>query len=287
MIDRASIFADPEIVESVRSRFIPAAIDVVHHQHQKDSEGDFYRGFAAEGGQGFYVCAADGKRLGFSNHRGSDRMKDFLNRALEAFQPVDAPVRRNGDVDRWWVRQPPEGGLVVNVSCKVLDGYVRTDSPMERIHAASLGRDHLWVRKEERESLARGVFPESLGRRLARYHLIDSTRGSSPLWEKGELKKVELSLKGGTVTGSVHLETPSGDRGYRAEILGFVEAREGQVIRFDVVARGEFWGHGPHNPRAPVGRFPFAVAFTLASGKEEADRVPPEANRSDPDEYLR
>ena len=45
--------------------------------------------------------------------------------------------------------------------------------------------------------------------------------------------------------------------------------------RFDVVARGSFFGEGRYTRKAPKGRFPLAVAFSLADGEDVADRVEP------------
>ena len=57
-------------------------------------------------------------------------------------------------------------------------------------------------------------------------------------------------------------------------------------MRFDLVARGEFWGHGTYTPDPPKGRFPFAVALRLAAGSSAADKVPPQGSR-DLRDYIR
>lgn len=279
--------SDPEIVELLKTKFIPVALNVVFHQHQRDAEGDFYRGFAVQDGQGLYACRSDGTRIEYTNHRSPARMKDLLARALADTKPAAAFTARTDRPDQWWVRRPPEGGLIAKVTSKVLGGYEKSDNLWIQAAQHSLGRDHLWVRKDEREALARGEFPQSLARRIARFHLIDNTRGTTEYWGKDDARMVELALKDGRVAGRVRLETSSGDRGYTAELFGWVEAKEGAVTRFDLVARGESWGQPRYNKGAPPGKYPFAVAFTLAAGGDEADRVPPEYNRSDPDEYLR
>jgi hypothetical protein len=58
-----------------------------------------------------------------------------------------------------------------------------------------------------------------------------------------------------------------------------IAAKGGKVTRFDVVARGSFWGEGPYSPGAPPGKFPFAVAFTLTAIKSDRDRIPPAGAR--------
>jgi hypothetical protein len=129
--------------------------------------------------------------------------------------------------------------------------------------------------------------PESVKARLARFHLIDNTRGEPPLWGRDEVRQLRLMLREGRLAGSVHLETKAGDRGYRAHLLGFVEAKDDKVVRFDAVAKGLFWGQGTYTSGAPKGMFPFAVAFTLAGGKGEVLEVPPGGARGNLKGYLR
>ncbi|MAW75928.1 MAG: hypothetical protein CMJ95_00865, partial [Planctomycetes bacterium] len=94
MLDRASTFADPEIVQLLKSRFIAVAIDQAYHRRQQDAEGEFYRKIAGQGPrrdfkkttQGLYLASASGKLLGFNNNRGGDRIKALMKKALEQFQ---------------------------------------------------------------------------------------------------------------------------------------------------------------------------------------------------------
>jgi len=48
-----------------------------------------------------------------------------------------------------------------------------------------------------------------------------------------------------------------------------------------------FWGEGRYTRRAPEGRFPFAVSFTLADGSDIADAIPPQGSRGWVGGYLR
>jgi hypothetical protein len=172
------------------------------------------------------------------------------------------------------------------VNAKVLGGYEPTDDEWRRIFQSALSRDNLWIRKDEHEALVRGELPESLKRRIARFHLVDNTRGEPPNWDASDIRKLDLRLVDGKLTGSVELATKSGDRGYVADLLGFVETRDGRVVRLDMVAKGWYWGEGPFTAGAPKGRFPLAVAFSLASGEEEADRVPPQGSKGWLPEYI-
>jgi len=157
---------------------------------------------------------------------------------------------------------------------------------MEKAWKSSLGREHLWVRKDEAEALARGKLPRSLKLRIVRYHLVDNTRGTPTGWTEQEIKKLDLKLKGGRLTGSARLETKDGRRGYQADLLGFLEVKNGKVTRFDMVVQGQFWGQGTYTPGAPKGRFPLAIAFTLLDASDPLSNLVPDAVRCYAD-YLR
>ena len=295
MLDRESTFKDPEIVSLLKSRFIPVAIDQAYQRRQKDTEGDFYRKIAGQGPrnnfkgttQGLYLATASGKLLGFNNNRGGDRIRRMMKKALDGFEAPAAAVIKRSKVDARYNPKPPEGGLVVRVQTKVLGGYEKTEDRWRKIFQNALSRDNLWVTKEEHEALAAGKVPSALQKRIARYHLVDNTRGEPPMWKADEVRSIEFSLEDGRLSGSVHLETASGKRGYKVSLLGRVEKKDGRITRFDLVARGEFWGEGTYTRGAPKGRFPLAASFTLADGSDIADGVPPQGSRGWVRGYLR
>ena len=295
MLDRESTFKDPEIVRLLKSRFIPVAIDQAYQRRQKDTEGDFYRKIAGQGPrnnfqgttQGLYLATASGKLLGFNNNRGGDRIRRMMKKALDGFEAPAAAVIERSKVDARYNPKPPGGGLVVRVQTKVLGGYEKTEDRWKKIFQNALSRDNLWMTKEEHEALAAGKVPSALQKRIARYHLVDNTRGEPPMWKADEVRSIEFSLEDGRLSGSVHLETASGKRGYKVSLLGRVEKKDGRITRFDLVARGEFWGEGTYTRGAPSGRFPLAASFTLADGSDIADGVPPQGSRGWVRGYLR
>ncbi|MFP6631678.1 MAG: hypothetical protein VCD16_03475 [Planctomycetota bacterium] len=295
MLDRESTFKDPEIVRLLKSSFIPVAIDQAYQRRQKDTEGDFYRKIAGQGPrnnfqgttQGLYLATASGKLLGFNNNRGGDRIRRMMKKALDGFEAPAAAVIERSKVDARYNPKPPGGGLVVRVQTKVLGGYEKTEDRWKKIFQNALSRDNLWMTKEEHEALAAGKVPSALQKRIARYHLVDNTRGEPPMWKADEVRSIEFSLEDGRLSGTVHLETVSGKRGYKVSLLGHVEKKNGRVTRFDLVARGEFWGEGTYTRGAPKGRFPLAVSFTLADGSDIADGVPPQGSRGWVRGYLR
>jgi hypothetical protein len=295
VIDRVSTFANPEIIELLKSRFVTVAIDQAYQRRQQDDEGDFYRKLAGQGPrkdfndttQGLYVGTADGKLLAFTNHRGPEHVKRTLTRALDEFQPADFVAPEAKRSDPRWTYQPPAGGLIVRVTAKVLGRYEPTDDMWRQAFQSALSRDNLWTTAAEHQSLVAGRFPASLAQRIARFHLVDNTRGEPPMWERNEIKSLELTLAAGKLSGTFHLRSVDGQRGFQGDLLGVVETDNHQVTRFDLVARGQFWGEGPFTTGAPKGEFPFAVAFTLSDGKDEADKVRPQASRGWLDGYLR
>jgi len=295
VLDRESTFADPAIVKLLQTRFIPVAIDQAYQRRQNDNEGKFYQKIANQGPrkigrgttQGLYTADASGRLLAFTNNRGATRVLGMMNGALKKHRPVKAAAIAKGTPDARYNPKPPKGGLVVRVTSKVLGGYEEPDNEFRRIYQTSLGRDNLWIRADEHSALTTGQLPPSLMKRLARFHLVDNTRGEPPMWEPNEIKKLEGTLRNGQLHATVHLRTAKGDRGYETELLGRIETKAGKVTRLDLVAKGEFWGEGTYTRRAPKDRFPLAIAFTLADGKDAADTIPPQGSRGWVRGYIR
>ena len=295
MLDRESTFADPVIVKLLQTRFIPVAIDQAYQRRQKDNEGKFYQKIANQGPrkvgrgttQGLYTADAAGQLLAFTNNRGSQRVQRMIQTALAKHQPAKVAAIAKGTPDARYNPKPPKGGLVVRVTSKVLGGYEEPENEWRRIFQTSLGRDNLWISANEHAALAKGQLPQSLLKRLARFHLVDNTRGEPPMWNDNEIKKLEVKIENGQLRGTAILRTAKGDRGFEAELMGRIETKAGKVTRLDVVAKGEFWGEGTYTRNAPKGRFPLAIALTLADGKDAADTIPPQGSRGWLPGYIR
>jgi len=300
VLDRESTFAHPEIVELLKSKFIPVAIDQAYERRQKDTEGDFYRKIAGQGPrsnfqgttQGFYISTAAGELLLYNNNRDPDKVARLMKQKLSQFADsaaatADTQAIKVAKVDPRYNATPPEGGLVLRVHAKVLQGYSPTADPWKSILQASMSRDNFWLSAKEHQALVRGEVPASLQQRLARYHLVDGTRGEPPMWRAEDVRDIELQLEDGNLTGTVKLSTKSDDRGYDAELKGEVQVEDGKVTRFDMVCLGKFWGEGRYTGGAPRGKFPLAISFTLADGSDMADGIPPQASRGWLEGYLR
>lgn len=272
------------------------AIDQWYHRRQKDAEGDFYRKIAGQSRgmdfnsttQGLYVATPDGKLLGWTNNRSPEHVKAVLKKAFAEFQPGEAPTLKNERPDANFNYSPPEGGLVLCVTAKILDGYGTPANEQTRWFQESLGRDTLWARKDEREALARGEVPATLKTRMARFTMMDFTRGEPAFWAPEEVRSMDLALKDGVLSGRVHVESADGKRGFKADLRGLVESKDGQVTRFDLVARGPAWGWGGTTAEsAPKDKFTLALAYRIAPGTDEADKVTPQGAKAWFPEYIK
>ena len=284
----------------LRTRFVPVAIDQAYQRRQKDAEGEFYRKIAGQGPrsnfqsttQGLYIATAQGKLLLYNNNRDPAKVQRLLKEKLNIFQQNLAEYSRAvaikpGKVDARYNVSPPKGGLVVRVRAKVLGGYEPTTDRWRAIFQSALSRDNLWISAAEHQALVQGQIPVSLQKRIARFHLVDNTRGEPPMWRDKEIRQLKMTVRGNRIEGQVLLRTDSGDRGYQAELFGELEVKAGKVVRLDLLARGDFWGDGPYTRNAPKGKFPLAVSFTLADGTDVADRIPPQGSRGWLPGYLR
>jgi hypothetical protein len=321
-VGRALTFADPKIIELARTRFVPVAADDWYQRRRQDDEGAFFRKVADQGPrkgqggstrQGIYVFTAAGVLLGYRNHPDPNVMHGFLVDALKAWQrlpPQDrAPdaiaVAERGKVDGQYHRAVPEGGAVVNVFTRILD---RTDGGEMCYGSCKFpggdraAHDHLWLLPEDIQALLardaapgdRFDAPNRLTHRLARFHLVDNTRGEPPIWRRDDVRLAELSAIVEKVNGDVvslklvgrfslatQADDKQADRGYDVHVLGYVTGNRRTLTlqRFDLVALGDHWGQGPFTRGARPGRTPLGVALSLSRGDAAHDRVPPQAAR--------
>lgn len=286
----------------LKEDFVPVAIDQWYHRRQQDAEGQFYRKIASQGPrndfeqttQGRYVCTAEGELLGFNNNRGPDRIGKLMRQALKEFNPNSvakvAPINSDA-VDPKYNFGPPENGLILRVHSKVLGGYKPTED-WTSVFQQAIGRDNAWFTENEKARLLKcinegGELPQPIVQRIARFHLIDNTRGEPPRWAPEEIKALTLSVDpSGVMRGKVHLETKDGKRGYEANLFGVIKSKDNEITQFDLVCRGEFWGTGPYTGFAPEGKFPLAIAFRIADGTDPSDAIAPHGTKGWVDGYY-
>ncbi|MCR9116062.1 MAG: hypothetical protein NXI22_03830 [bacterium] len=284
MLDRESTFADAEIVKLLKTKFVPVAIDQKNQRKQKDAEGEFYRKIAGQSPrnnfnsttQGFYIATPAGKLLLYNNNRNPERVRRLMREKLAEYRPEKTAALVDGESDKRFDFKPPRGGLIVRVRAKVLAGYEPTTDRWRTIFQNAMSRDNLWISREEHLALVAGDIPKSLQRRLAKFHLVDNTRGEPPMWNDDEIRSINMKLSDGVITGSASLRTAKGDRSYDVEFRGVIETKNKQIVRFDMVALGDFFGQGRYTGNAPEGKFPLGISFSLADGSDTADSVPPQ-----------
>lgn len=312
--------------------YVPVAADDWYQRRRQDAEGEFFRAVAdqgprkGEGGstrQGIYCLTAAGRLLAYKNAgQAPDVMREILRDGLAAWRALPEADRRPGAVavpgdagrvDDRYSRRPPEGGLVLDVFTRALDrnddGKSYSDADCSLGGGDEAARDHLWLTRDEWRSLIptqavvgrSAPVPEAIVRRIARFHLVDDTRGEPPFWSGDEVRAAELTATVESATpaeirlrldGRALLATdadPSrAGRGYDARLLGYVnyDRKADALTRFDLVAVGDHWGEGPHTGGARPGRTPMGVALALVRGDSPTDSIPPQAAR-EANEYFR
>jgi hypothetical protein len=287
MVDRASTFADDETLALLKKNYVAYAPPLTEILKSRDAVGDFFRKVVNQRPeprhtkQGYYICSPDGKLLkGWMYPRPDDgTMKRYLKEVAEKYEsPKEIEPLDKSRVDRYANPLPPEGGMVLEVSAKLLEAkWQPTNLERFQIIRGAIGRDRLWVTRAEVQELLKGSVPDSLLERMIRFHLVDNTRGVPSMWQSGDLKSLHLTTtsEGGKIglAGDLNLEE-AGNRRYEAKLKGSIEAKENAVTRFDVVVRGIYHIQKIGLGEIPIGASTLAVAFTIAEPGEHS-RVAP------------
>ena len=291
-----SKFSKDELVDLLLREFVPVAFDQFYQRQRNDAEGEFYRKIASQGPrknfkrttQGCYVADAAGNLYGFNNNFGTERLLEVTRKALKEFNAAKikiAPTKKlkRGTSDPKFDRTIAPGAVVVQVNSKVLyPAGTEFANEHARIFGTAISRDNLWVLPKELEDLSKGKLSQSLAFRIARFHLVDNTRGEPEMWGKDDIRQLEMEvLPGNKIGGSVYLKTKSGKRGYQAKLMGFFEIDDatGALKRFDLVALGEHWGKSRWVANAAKGKTPLAITFRLAKKNDIAFTVPPQGTK--------
>lgn len=302
--------------------FVSISADDWYQRRREDAVGEFFRKVADQGPrkgqgggtrQGIYCLTADGKLLAYKNAgQNAEVMRDVLKQALAAWKKLPEEQRKPGalklenpDIDPRYSRKPPTGAVVVKVYTRILDRDSKGEfckGSCPTLGGDKTARDHLWLTEADIRSLipadatvnARFAVPATIAERIARFHLIDNTRGEPPMWQKKEIHRLDMQA---TVlaTSNEHLNLridgsallAAGDdpgqaaRGFDVKLLGYVgyDRRKQALGRFDLVAFGEHWGDGTFTRGARKGRTPLGIAFELAGNDAAAAGVPPQAAR--------
>jgi hypothetical protein len=319
--------SDPETVQLLTTKFVCVGQNV--HENRPDrgrfkDDVDFYNKF---GGRledkfavrdGFVILTVEGEMLVKSRRMGytRDDLRDWLKDGLAEFEKrlkagyVPKYVPSAGAVEKPVRYQAPEGAVVLMMRNKILgydaqaiNGLYSRPGGDPKLSFAkeymeSPGQMFLLLRKEEAAALAKGSLPTTVKLLLAsslmdpvqENRLLIKPRGNLP-WQPRDLKKLEMRLEDGRLTGSVRLERTieegehKGHGSYEGEILGLVEAKDGRLTRFDVVVKGHgvdaFAPRPPHRV-VPTGRFPMVFAFSIVNKPEELAKIPFQSMFADP-----
>jgi len=287
MVDRASAFADDETLELLRTKYVAFAPSLTELLKARDSAGDFFRKVVNQRAepkhskQGYYICSPDGTLIkGWMYPRPDDgTMKRYMKEALANYQsPKQVDPLDTSRIDRYANPVVPPGGQVAEVFTRLLDAkWQPTNLERFSMIRGALGRDRLWITKSEIQELAKGAVPDSLLERMLRFHMVDNTRGVPALWQKGDIKDLQIKITPHNgalrVDGSVLLEE-STNRRFEAKIEGTLEVKGEKISRFDFVVQGSHTAKKPDVGEIPLGAATLAVAFSLAEAGEPA-RVPP------------
>ncbi len=276
-----------------------------HESKRRDAEGEFLKKIAESQPygrkhghvQGLIVADVSGRvYLYVDTDAGyqDPKLAEKLREAAEMVPPAEPVQLDDGPDDQRFRPEMPPGSRVVRVLTKNIDD----PDERSRMGGEALGYENLWIRADEAQQLARGLVPESLKRRIATYHLLNSYTGESQLHHVGKgpdhvegqagVREFDLTLDDGLLSGSVHIVI-SPTHHYRARLLGFVEAREGRLTRFDLVARGplvrKYFADSSLERTTQVAAFRIATEEQMK--RDGSYRIPPGFHVFPMDDYLR
>jgi hypothetical protein len=281
VIAREAVLNDPKVVALLRKHFVCVAIANAGNENTTAQERIWARPLGGNAStQGMSAFTAGGKLLARGGGFQAAPVRKMLQVALSKFEPEEAPVIETA-APKDAVARPPEGGLVLYVTWKVIDRKQLAGSSSgevyDKVFRTALGVDRLWVRKDEAQALAKGDFPDSLRKRMAP-HL--------KFVVPGKLKTNGIQLTDGRLSGFLLSE-----EGDRSDALGFLETEAGKVTRFDLVIKGLGMRCGDHGFEAGLSVMPkgekvqVAVSFMLADPSKELSRTLPHRARGS--QYLK
>ena len=304
MADREFVFSQPEVQRVIREKFIPLAMDDWYLRRQSDANGKFFlkmteaspRGTAGTATrQGRYAFTAAGTCLGFNNNRGPDRLLRMLKESLAKWDKLPptnrAPSGEIADAPReaTYHRPLPKGGAVIKVFTRVLErgpdgAFTHCAAPADadgKFEHRGFGAavDHLWLRAEDVTTLLPPAdaptgkpipLSPALALRLARFHLVDNTRGEPSQWSRAEVRSLALALVPESagrarLEGEMHLETKDGRRGFTGKLVGHLTHAKGKLIAFEAVVIGDHWGESALTRGARPGRTPIGFGFQFVA----------------------
>ena len=152
MLAREAILNDPEVVEILKKHFVCFAIDNADHSNTTPKEREWHKPLGGRAStQGMSAFTAGGQFLagggGFNVKPNLKMLKDALNKfqSDDKFKDEPAPVFEK-DAERAAAKRPPESGLVLYVTWKILEPEKLLNSKSsynDKHHSNALGVDRL------------------------------------------------------------------------------------------------------------------------------------------------
>jgi hypothetical protein len=236
--------------------------------------------------QGMYIFGADGTPYAFCNDHGPEDIEKMMDLGLERFRknpPRKVVISDSDRMASFSITPPP--------TAQVLQAYSRIPSPPESSTYLNkgVGRDFCWIYEKELREVARlalggeeFAIPETIARRLARFHFVDGVRGTPNMWKSSEVKSLRLRAKpeGSAkliLSGEFSLRTSRGNRRYAGSIDGSItiDPETFAWTRARILADGIASGAGTYTPNQPPNPYRLLVGLRTTD-LPEARIVPPE-----------
>ena len=318
-----STFADAEVIEMCKTDFVPVCTDDWYTRRRKDDEGTFFMKVSDQTvrkgtdgtRQGMYLFTADGELLRYANS-GQDAAfskklfreakREFDKLPLARTKPEALTIPPLGKPDPQYARALPEGGLALRVNARILEnkGADWLKGTCKFTGGDKSSRDFLWLLPAEVKSLAPAKtdvghiyeVPFVVARRIARFHLVDNTRGEPSFWHLAQVRtsrhtltvvkstpeEIELRWDGEALM-STKPEAEKSEYGYDVKLRGTLKYNpaKGTFTSWEMVALGDHWGEAgfTRDGGARPGRTPLGIAFGLADPTKPGERIAPEGAR--------
>jgi hypothetical protein len=235
--------------------------------------------------QGSYVIGADGTAYAWDNfNQPGDRFGMLLDRGLAAFKArPSGPVR----VDTSFAQSCKPPAIPSDVSVVSIYTRIRPLPSGAASQNANIGREYLWIYKDEVRQMLQGkgtfAMPRSLAARIVLYGIIDNVRGQVVPWQPRDVSKIEFTVTAQPTYSRAARFKFSGsfakrgttpfftDRGHEGKIEGTFEVDQATevVTKFRAYSEGVAWGVAPHaRPDVPpAGKYPLVVAMVEAQDR--------------------
>jgi hypothetical protein len=225
----------------------------------------------------------------------------MIDQAIEKMEQTDmaseTKFAESNSPDKRYNIEFPEGGLILRQTSRDLP---RKNDPDYETWRHNF--DHAWLTAKETKSLVpknptvgeKYSIPDSLVRRLARFHFVDQVKGEADAFSASDVTKASLIAEvvenqNGQVkirlSGSAKcVKPPSGEvnpysgnktdkeRGVKLAIQGWItyDLQEKSFRRFDLIATGDRWGTATYNFRhRDMGPAPIGFAFEMLPTKPQ------------------